>query len=88
MPAEQVAMTAIEQAQRYLDSGAAAGPHLADQIVLPLTQSGGAFLTLPPTDHFKTNIEVLAGFFELDIRTRRVDETVMIECEVAGIPAR
>jgi RNA 3'-terminal phosphate cyclase (ATP) len=82
-------MTAIEQAQRYLDSGAAAGAHLADQIVLPLTQSGGgAFLTLPPTDHFKTNIEVLAGFFELDIRTRRVDETVMIECEVAGIPAR
>jgi len=86
--AEQVARTVIGQAQRYLDSGAAVGPHLADQLLLPLTQSGGgAFLTLPPTDHFKTNIEVLAGFFELDIRTRPVGETVMIECEVAGIPA-
>jgi RNA 3'-terminal phosphate cyclase (ATP) len=88
VPAEQVAMTAIEQAQRYLDSGAAVGPHLADQIVLPLTQSGGgAFLTLPPTDHFKTNIEVLTGFFDLDIRTRPVDGRVMVEFDVA-VPAR
>jgi RNA 3'-terminal phosphate cyclase (ATP) len=88
VPAEQVARTVTEQARRYLDSGAAAGPHLADQLLLPLTQSGGGtFLTAPPTDHFKSNIEVLADFFELDVRTSREDETVMVECEVAGISA-
>jgi RNA 3'-terminal phosphate cyclase (ATP) len=88
VPAEQVARTVTEQARRYLDSGAAVGPHLADQLLLPLTQSGGGtFLTAPPTDHFKSNIEVLADFFELDVRTSREDETVMVECEVAGISA-
>jgi hypothetical protein len=44
-------------------------------------------MTVPPTDHFRTNVDVLAAFFELDIRTRHVDETVMIEYEAAAIPA-
>jgi RNA 3'-terminal phosphate cyclase (ATP) len=83
--AEQVARTVVERVQQYLNSGVAVGLHLADQLLLPLTQSGGgAFLTLPPTEHFKTNLEVLTQFFDFEVRTRPVgDETVMIECATA-----
>src|SRR5207253_8183484 len=36
VPAEKVAHDAAKEARRYIDSGAAVGEHLADQLLLPL----------------------------------------------------
>lgn len=55
LPAEEVAPRAVAKTRRYLDSGVAVGMHLADQLLVPLTQSkGGSFLTSEPSTHFET----------------------------------
>lgn len=65
--AEQVAHDAAKQTRRYLNSDAAVGEHLADQLLLPMALAGGgAFTTTPLSDHAKTNIEVIGRF--LDVR--------------------
>jgi RNA 3'-terminal phosphate cyclase (ATP) len=61
--AEEVARTAATEAQRWLDAGAPVGPHLADQLLLPLAiAAGGRFRTSAPTDHTTTNAAVIAAF--------------------------
>lgn len=63
--AETVAEQAAQEARRYLDSGAPVGPHLADQLMLPLALAGsGRFRTLPPTSHASTNAEVIRLFLD------------------------
>ncbi len=67
VPAEAVARAAVDQARRFIDSGAAVGPHLADQLLLPLALAGGGALrTSEITAHTRTNAEVIARF--LDVR--------------------
>lgn len=69
VPAERVAMQAIEGAKRYLASQVAVGDCLADQLLLPMALAGGGeFHTLAPTRHTQTNVEVIRMF--LDIRCR------------------
>jgi len=81
--AEEVARGVTEEVQHYLDSGVAVGTHLANQLQLPFTQSGGgSFLTLQPTAHFKTNLDVLSNFFELEITANPVGRNVMLEFKV------
>ncbi|HEX6220757.1 MAG TPA: RNA 3'-terminal phosphate cyclase [Acidimicrobiia bacterium] len=83
LPAEEVAAMAVAKTRRYLDSGVAVGVHLADQLLVPLTQTrGGSFLTLEPTGHFTTNACVVDRFFDLNITTRRIDGNVVIDCRV------
>lgn len=66
-PAEKVAEELAQQVQQYLASDAPVGPHLADQILIPLALAGkGRFRTLPLTSHAETNIATI-GYF-LDIR--------------------
>jgi len=61
--AEDVASRAVDEMQRYLDSTGAVGEHLADQLLLPMAAgSGGAFTTLEPTLHTRTNAEVIRKF--------------------------
>jgi RNA 3'-terminal phosphate cyclase (ATP) len=71
--AERVADLAIQQVRRYLSAGVPVGPFLADQLLLPLALAGsGAFRTVQPTDHTRTNIEVIKQFLELEIRVEEL----------------
>jgi RNA 3'-terminal phosphate cyclase (ATP) len=66
--AEHVAEAAAAEACEYLDSGVPVGPHLADQLLLPLALAGGgSFLTMPLTLHAQTNIEIIQRFLEVKI---------------------
>lgn len=63
LPAEDVAANAAADARRYLDSTAPVGEHLADQLLLPLAiGAGGAFVTMEPTSHLRTNIATIEEF--------------------------
>lgn len=61
--AESVAEQAFREARRYLACDAPVGPHLADQLLLPLALAGGgSFVTYEPTEHTRTNIQVIQRF--------------------------
>ena len=71
--AESLARKAATQAERCLASPAAVGVHLADQLLLPMALAGaGAFTTLRPSRHTRTNIEVIQRFLEIPIRLEEV----------------
>jgi len=75
LPAETVAESAINEASKYLESGAPVGEHLADQLLLPLAITGaGSFMTLEPSLHTKTNIELIKKFMDIDFSLERVTE--------------
>ncbi|HHJ39881.1 MAG: RNA 3'-phosphate cyclase [Methylothermaceae bacteria B42] len=64
--AEKVAQHLATEVQRYLSAEVPVGPYLADQILLPMALAGGGqFLTLPPTRHTLTNIQVIEAFLPL-----------------------
>lgn len=78
LPAETVADRAAGEARRYRDSGAAAGEHLADQLLLPMALAGGgSFTTHALSSHLKTNCEVIEKFLP-----------VSFVCEEIGQQAR
>ena len=71
--AEHVAAEAAREARDHLASGAPVGPHLADQLMLPLGlsaalgahsagQHGGSFTTGPLTRHSRTHLGLLEQF--------------------------
>jgi len=65
--AEAVAEKAAAAAREYLAAGVAAGPHLADQLLLPLAVAGsGSFTTLPLSRHATTNLAVLRQFMNVE----------------------
>jgi len=65
--AEQIAERASAEARSYLEQDAAVGPHLADQLLVPLALcGGGSYLTGPLSLHTTTNIEIIKKF--LDVR--------------------
>jgi RNA 3'-terminal phosphate cyclase (ATP) len=67
--AEQVARGAIGQVREYIQHDRPVGRHLADQLLIPLAMAGkGRFITLPPTRHTQTNIEIIKRFLAVDIR--------------------
>jgi RNA 3'-terminal phosphate cyclase (ATP) len=71
--AEAVAHKAAKQARRYINSGAAVGEHLADQLLLPLAAGeGGSFTTTPLSGHSVTNIETIRRFVSREIATAEV----------------
>ena len=73
--AENVAKNACKGLSRYLTSDAAVGPHLADQLLVPMVLcGGGSFTTLRPSLHTRTNIEVIRSFLDVDIRLEEVSE--------------
>ncbi len=75
--AEKVAGKTVAQVRRYLDAGVAVGPHLADQLLIPMVLAGrGHFLTCRPTEHTLTNIKVIQQFYDVDITVVRVNEKV------------
>ncbi len=63
VPAETVAGRVVEETRRYLDAGVPVGEHLADQLMIPLALAGGgAYRTLPPSGHTRTNRWVIEAF--------------------------
>ena len=61
--AEVVAEEACAEAKSYLNSDAAVGVFLADQLLLPMAIAGeGRFTTMPPGRRARTNIEVIKQF--------------------------
>ncbi|MCB9784016.1 MAG: RNA 3'-terminal phosphate cyclase, partial [Candidatus Omnitrophica bacterium] len=75
IPAEAVAKRAAREAKQYLESDVPVGLHLADQLLIPLAMAGGgAYRTLAPTAHTKTNIEVVRRFLDVGIRMQKERE--------------
>lgn len=69
VPAEKVAAGAAKEAGRWLEAGVPVGTHLADQLLVPMALAGGgSFRTLAPTEHTRTNIEVVRRFLGASIR--------------------
>jgi RNA 3'-terminal phosphate cyclase (ATP) len=63
LPAEAVAEGVAARARTYLQAGVPVGSHLADQLLLPLALAGkGSFLTVPPSLHTRTNLQVIRAF--------------------------
>lgn len=74
--AETVAERAADEARRYLSSGAAVGPHLADQLLLPLALAGGGrFVASALSRHTVTHAEIIRQFLPLDFRMEKSGES-------------
>lgn len=67
-PAEDVALATCREVDAYLDHGAPVGPHLADQLLVPLAVAGGGrFRTAEPSSHTRTNVEVIRSFLGVSV---------------------
>jgi RNA 3'-terminal phosphate cyclase (ATP) len=72
-----VAERAANEAAAWFAAGVPVGPHLADQLLLPLALAGGGrYRTMALTEHTRTEIETLRLFLPLEVRTTRVRELV------------
>lgn len=61
--AETVAERVAAEAHAYLVAGVPVGAHLADQLTLLLALAGeGSFRTVAPTEHTRTQVDVIARF--------------------------
>ena len=69
--AERVAELAVTEAKAFLAAGVPVGPHLADQLLLPMALAGGgSFETTEPTPHTTTNINTLQSFLDIAVDVR------------------
>ncbi|MDA7978281.1 MAG: RNA 3'-terminal phosphate cyclase [Pirellulales bacterium] len=66
VPAEDVAARLGVEVHQYLRGGGPVGPHLADQLLLPMAMgSGGAFDCSELTSHTTTNMEIIRKFVDV-----------------------
>ena len=80
--AETVAEEVCVQFNRYKNSSAMIGEHLADQLLIPMALAGkGKFTTTKPSDHTLTNIETIRHFLDVNITISTISENLfMVEC--------
>jgi RNA 3'-terminal phosphate cyclase (ATP) len=77
--AEAVAHDAAKQAKRYINSTAAIGEHLADQLLLPLALgAGGSFTTTPLSSHAMTNLDVIRRFVDAKTEIAEISRGVTL----------
>lgn len=82
--AERVASGAAKAAREYLAGTAPVGPHLADQLLLPLALgAGGHFRAQKATQHFRTNVAVIGSFLGACV-AYGTDDQGALEVRVAG----
>lgn len=92
--AERVANDALKEATSYLEAQVPVGPHLADQLLLPLAlsaaqpqtvdgQEGGSFLTMPLTQHSLTHIEIIRRFLDVNFTVETLSD---LACRVTVSP--
>jgi RNA 3'-terminal phosphate cyclase (ATP) len=73
--AEKVAKRAVTSVREYLDFNVPVGRYLADQLLIPMALAGGGkFRTLSPTQHTKTNIEIIKKFLDVEIAVIEYDQ--------------
>jgi RNA 3'-terminal phosphate cyclase (ATP) len=74
--AEQVAAGLARECKAFLKSSAPIGPHLADQLLLPLALgAGGRYRTPSPLNlHVITNAEVIQQFLDVEISFIEMDD--------------
>ncbi len=73
--AETIAARVADEVEQYLASDAPVGEHLADQLLIPLALAGGgSYLTVPPSLHTTTNIDVIKKFLSVEITAEPVSE--------------
>lgn len=66
--AEKVARRACGEVRRSLRTDAPVGLHLADQLIVPLALSrGGVFRTVEPTEHTRTQLQLVPRFLPVKI---------------------
>lgn len=71
---ESVAKRTSDAVRSYLRQAAPVGPHLADQLLLPMALgAGGSFLTGRLTLHTETNLDILARFLDVSVTCRNVE---------------
>ena len=69
VPAQAVGEHAARRMAGYLESTAAVGPYLADQLLLPMALSGGGcFTTVKPSQHARTAADIIALFLPIRVR--------------------
>jgi RNA 3'-terminal phosphate cyclase (ATP) len=75
--AETVAHRACDEAERFLRADVPVGPHLADQLLIPMALgAGGAFRTLAVSDHTRTNANVIRRFLDVPISITHESDAV------------
>jgi len=80
--AESVASEAIEEAKAFLASDASVGPHLADQLLIPMALAGGgSFHAQLLTDHAKTNMSVIKEFLDVEFNVHQNERHTLVEVE-------
>ena len=81
LPAEKVASQIALEAQQYLAANVPVGRHLADQLLLPMALAGkGSLLTMTPSSHTLTNIQVIRQFLDLEIKLEKLSE---LTCKIS-----
>jgi RNA 3'-terminal phosphate cyclase (ATP) len=74
VPAQVVGEKAAKRMAGYLASTAAVGPHLADQLLLPMALgAGGIFSTVKPTQHTRTAATIIQRFLDRPIRIEEAE---------------
>lgn len=67
--AETVAKVLAREVKDFVASAVPVGPHLADQLLLPMALAGaGSFVTVPLHEHTKTNVAVIEKFLPIEFR--------------------
>jgi RNA 3'-terminal phosphate cyclase (ATP) len=84
--AESVARGVAREVKRYLAAGVPVGEHLADQLLLPMALGpGGAFRTVAPSMHLRTQMDVLRMFLGIDVTaTEEASDVWRIDVPVAA----
>ena len=78
--AEVVGSQAAHEAREYLVSRAAAGEHVADQLLLPIAlAASGSFTAVKMNLHARTNLEVIAKFLPVRFAITQHDDFVRVE---------
>lgn len=86
--AEQVAERLAHTVREYLQSGAAVGEYLADQLVLPMALAGGGEFTLSTaSDHLRSNLAVIGQFLPMDMTLEPLGDSCWSLC-LEGAPVQ
>ncbi|OYU47545.1 MAG: RNA 3'-phosphate cyclase [Rhizobiales bacterium PAR1] len=82
--AEAVAASAAREARDYLAGAHVIGPHLADQLLLPMALgAGGRFTTSPLSEHTRTNIATIQRFLDVSVQVHSETEEFVVELGAA-----
>lgn len=90
MKAEVVAHRAAKDARSYLESHAAIGEHLADQLILPMALAGGgSFTTTTISSHLETNLQVVQMFLPIEFEVIQIERANQVKTrQVAAMMPR